>query len=368
MLFSSSCRVLFLLMGLSLLGCQKNAQETDEASTQQTRPGGPPGGPQPVFIQPFKVCKQMPDIGKNDGSTKEVCAQTSIAGATHEGYVFSQVASCDIVRTQRPFAPKAKPIVTPPDDPRLSDPEFMKELQWLTSQARSTGCACCHDSSAVATKDYANWDISTPGIWTDQLSTRALGLLSNRLDATTLGAYPKEENFGFDRSKTGIPTNDVPRMQRFVEKEVQNRGLEEQDFVGLKPLGGPLLSMIRKAPEACKPGVGIDSSGRVLWTSGAARYIYVLGEKAETPIVPPNLDKPQGTLWRLDVLSSLGKSGTPLESGLIYGSEPAGTLQQIPAKPAKVSSLVAGQTYRLHVLPDVPLASTSCFFTYPIAP
>lgn len=353
-----------LLIGINLIACQKKG---GSAEVQQ-EVGGPPRRPvAPVFIQPYKVCKDLPDISKGDGSTKEVCAQTSIAGATHEGYVFSEVTSCEVVRTQRPFVKKPTVIETSPDDPRLKDPEFMKELKWLTEQTRSTGCACCHDSSAVASKDYSVWDISHPGIWTDQLTTRALGLLSNRLDATTLGAYPAEENFGFDRSMTGIPTNDVPRMQRFVEKEVKRRGLVEQDFVGLKPLGGPLLSMIRKKPEACKPGVGITRDNRILWEGEAVRYVYVMEEKAEAPVVPPNLDRPAGTLWRLDVLSSLGKSGSPLTSGLIYGSEPTGTLQQVPVKPAKAPELLAGKTYRLHLLPDVPLASTSCLFTYPAA-
>ncbi|MCA9698471.1 MAG: hypothetical protein KC431_13155, partial [Myxococcales bacterium] len=92
-----------------------------------------------------------------------------------------------------------------------------------------------------------------------------------------------------------------------------------------------------------------------------ARYIYVLEAGADNPIVPPNLDLPAGTLWRVDVPWD---GGTPISSGEIsYGSAPAGMMQRYPEGVAP-DALVPGEEYYLYVTRDVAIPITRCLFTY----
>src|SRR5262245_35233752 len=68
-----------------------------------------------VFIPPFEDCR--------DG----VCTNVAISGCTEAGRYFPDVASCAVVRTQRPFWPEAPAAEPRADDPRLNDPAFMQE-------------------------------------------------------------------------------------------------------------------------------------------------------------------------------------------------------------------------------------------------
>lgn len=356
-----------VILAISISSCEgqkKNNNKSEEADAVPV-PSKPQERGGQVFIQPYKTCKEIDRKTNEKDAPLTVCAQNSIAGATHEGYRFSDIGSCEVVRTQRPFVKRETPLQVNSQDERLLDPVFKREYEWVTSQVRSTGCACCHDSTSVASGDYAVWDIASKGVWTDQLTTRALGLLTNRLDATTLGAYDAQENFGFDRKRTAVPTTDPARMGAFFEREIKTRGIKDADFIGLKPLGGPLLGMINKKPEACSSGVGVNENHEIRWEGPPARYIYIMEAQAKAPIVPPNLDLPEGTLWRLDVIAKLDQVGAPLASGLKYGTVPPHTVQRIPLNNETPPALVSGQTYRLHVLPDVPLASTSCLFIFP---
>jgi len=176
-----------------------------------------------------KDCRDRP------GGGEPICTPISISGATEEGLNFHEYASCDVVRTQRPFRPVPVPNRSQPNDPRLNDPSFQAELAWLTQQVRSTGCACCHDTSAGYKS--AMWDVAQGTIWTDQLTVRGLGILSGRISSKIFGNIPPEYNNGFDRSVTGIPTNDLARMKAFFEQEIQRLGITEDMFKKQKPIG-----------------------------------------------------------------------------------------------------------------------------------
>jgi hypothetical protein len=75
--------------------------------------------------------------------------------------------------------------------------------------------------------------------------------------------------------------------------------------------------------------------------------------------VPPNLDLPSGTLWRLDVLAS----AKALPSGIPYGTTPAGSFQSFPES-TPAAALTAGRTYQLVVLQDVGLPLANCLFEF----
>jgi hypothetical protein len=92
---------------------------------------------------------------------------------------------------------------------------------------------------------------------------------------------------------------------------------------------------------------------------GPVRYVYVLEDGSKNPGVPPNLDMPDGTLWRLDVLPN----ADAVASGLQYGTTPAGSFQAIP-ETSTAPALEAGTTYHLVALADVGLPVTSCLFKY----
>jgi hypothetical protein len=304
-----------------------------------------------VVIPPFQRCAPGPDGA-------ELCTWVSIAGATAPGERFADRADCAVVRTQRPYFARPPAGTTRPGDPRLSDAAFMADLAWARDQLRSTGCACCHDSVTGGVAP-SQWDIGAEGIWLDTITDSGLALFSGLADSSVLGAYPRDQNHGFDREATGVPTTDTARMRRISIAELARRGLSEAQAAAVPPFGGPIYQNQVRVPEACGPGAGIDPEGKVHFPWGEARYVYVLEQGSKNPGVPPNLDRPAGTLWRLDVLAS--RPG--LASGLAYGRTPPGSFQDLPAA-SPAPALVRGRTYQLAVLFDVGFPIVNCLFTF----
>jgi hypothetical protein len=187
-----------------------------------------------MFSSPLSA-RVPSDCRERPGGGEPICTPISISGATEEGLNFAEYASCAVVRTQRPFRPVPVPNRSQPNDPRLSDPEFQAELAWLTQQVRSTGCACCHDSSTGY--QAAMWDVAQGTIWTDQLTVRGIGVLSGRISSKIFGFIPPEENNGFDRSVTGLPTNQLTRMKAFFDREIERLGITEEMFKKQRPIG-----------------------------------------------------------------------------------------------------------------------------------
>jgi len=312
-----------------------------------------------VFIPPYLDCRE-PLAGETGlGPNGQVCAQVAVSGCTEPGKLFSNYASCDVVRTQRPFWPRPPAAEPRADDPRLNDADFMRELSWVTTQVEACGCVCCHDSNGNAGQ-AGQWDIRRGPIWLDTLSDSGLALFVGLADSSVLGAYPPADNFGFDRTATGLPTTDTPRMKAFLEGELARRGISEEEAAAVPPFGGPIQANRVRKPGSCKEaGHGIAADGRVIFQGGLARYVYVLSLGSENPGVPPNLDLPVGTLWRLDVLAS----ADALASGLVYGTTPPGSFQAFPEQ-AAAPALELGQSYQLTVLRDVGVPLANCIFNF----
>jgi hypothetical protein len=260
------------------------------------------------------------------------------------------------VRTQRPYWPAPPANVPPETDPRLSDDAFLRESAWASEQIAASGCTCCHDGRLIAA---SQWDIALGPLWIDSLSDTGLALFAGLADSSVLGAYPPDENHGFDRERVGVPSTDPARMSAFALGELMRRGRSEAWARDVPPFGGPIYENSVKPPQPCGPGEGVAPDGSVRWTGGGARYVYVLARGSKNPGVPPNLDLPQGTLWRLDALAS----ATPIASGLAFATTPSGSFQtHPPASPAQ--QLDAGETYQLFVLRDVGLPLANCLFEY----
>lgn len=311
-----------------------------------------------VFIPPFTSCVAPLDDSPGTGPEAQVCTQVAISGATEFGRYFPDYALCDVVRTQRPFW-EAPPAAEPdPEDPRLQDEAFMTELAWAKAQIEATGCTCCHDSR-LYDGAVGQWDIAAEPIWITTLSDSGLALFVGLADSSVLGAYPAADNNGFDRTQTGIPTTDTARMQAFLREEMAFRGYSEAEAEAVPPFGGPIYEASVAEPGVCGAGQGVTDAGQVLWTGGDARYVYVLEAAADNPGVPPNLDLPRGTLWRVDVAVDQPAQA----SGLSYGQPVAGAQQRFPAS-GEPTSLQAGTTYQLMVLRDVGVPITHCLFTF----
>ncbi len=312
-----------------------------------------------VFIPPFEDCRDPKPGETGSGPNGKVCTHVAINGCTEPGKYFPDYGRCEVVRTQRPFW-EAPPYAEPdPNDPRLDDPAFMAELAWATEEVEACGCVCCHDSRSFGGK-FGQWDIARGPIWIDTLSDSGLALFSGLADSSALGAFPAEQNHGFDRIQTGIPTSDTSRMKSFLQAEMARRAFTEEQARAVAPFGGPLYALTVTKPPACKIGESVSVTGSVHWLGGGkARYVYVPEEGTGNPGVPPNTDLPAGTIWRLDVLADQ----PALSSGILYGQTPDGTFQYLPdSTPAP--ALVRGQRYHLVVLDDPGLALANCEFTY----
>ena len=321
--------------------------------------GGGGGGSTGDVFKPFEQVCVDPVDGEpaGDGPDGQVCTWEAISGVTEEGRKYIDYASCEPVFSQRPYYGREVTADTAPDDPRLSDPDWVAEYDWVTAQVESAACVCCH-SEDIAPDGPSGWYLEASPIWIDTLDDDGLAMMAGWVDSTAFGAFAPEDNNGFDRETTGVPTSDVARMQAFLTGELDRRGFTEADFADTAPFGGPLYDQLFYEPEACPGDVGVSADGEVTWTGGDARYLYVLEADSMSPGVPPNLDLPDGTLWRLDV----AWTAEALPSGVAYGGLPDGADQAWPTDGAP-PALVTGDTYYLYVLRDVYQPLTRCLFT-----
>lgn len=290
------------------------------------------------------------------GPDGQVCTQQAISGATEEGRHFADYASCDVVLTQRPYWVNEISANTPDDDPRYTDLEWQQEYAWVTGQVESSGCICCH-STEVAPDGPSGWYIEADGLWVDTFYDDGMAMMAGWVDSTVFGAFPPEQNNGFARVLTGMLSNDPERMRDFFEAELARRGRVQSDFDDTEPFGGPLVDQARYEPERCDGGEGV-ADGVVTWRGGAARYLYVLEADAANPGTPPNLDLPDGTLWRVDV----APTDDPIDSGIEYGVAPDNAAQRFPVDAAP-PALELGKDYYLYAMFDVAVPITRCIFT-----
>ena len=312
-----------------------------------------------VFQPPDLVCKD-PVSGEEPGMSEggQVCTWGMISGCTEPGRKFVDYASCEPVYTQRPYYAVPPPQGAAEPDPRMADPEYKAEVDWVKEQVEACACVCCHQES-ITPNGAGIWDIEGEGNWINTFTGYGLAFAGGVVPSWPLGAYPKEENNGFDRETTGIPTTDPARMRAFFEGEMVHRGLDVAEYEKYSPTPEFFYEQHTFEPEKCEAGVGVAEDGTMTWSGGSARYVYVLAEGANNPGVPPNLDLPEGTIWRVDVRpdQKAVKSGE-----VAFGKVPAGAKQGFPADGA-TPALVAGQTYHLYVLADMGIPITRCLFT-----
>ncbi len=356
---------------LAKIGCEtfaKGAFASGEtcggtASTGGTTTGGgsgeqPSAGGGKVFVQPYELC-QAPKNGEaaGQGPGGKVCANVAISGATEAGRKFADYANCADVRTQRPYWPGPIDHETAKNDPRLQDKVYMAEVEWARQQVAATGCACCH-SNKHAPSGPSNWDIDGQGIWLDHLHDSGVAILGGLVGSAAFGAYPPEQNHGFNRTILGVPTTDVPRMQKLLLGEWSRRGLGDQDKAKYSDFGGPLVDQAKFVPQPCAKDEGVDAQGKLQWGSSTARYVYVLAADSANPGVPPNLDKPAGALWFADVPTA----AQPMQSGIVYG-QLSGTMRQRLPEQGPAPALKSGATYYIYALYDIGVPVTRCLFT-----
>lgn len=313
-----------------------------------------------VFLPPVLECRD-PIEGEPPGTSEggQVCTWAMISASTEEGRHFADYASCERVLTQRPYiaVPPPPPPVDP--DPRMDDPKYVAELDWVKGQVEASACVCCHQTS-ITPDGAAVWDIEAPGNWANTFSPYGLAFAGGFVDSSLLGAYPPEEVHGFDRSRTGLPSTDPDRLIAFFAAELAFRGFTPEDWADADPTPAPFHQQDIFEPSACAEGEGVASDGTVTWTGGGVRYLYILDEGSDNPMVPPNLDRPAGTIWKIDV----DPESSPLRTGEVrYGEVPAGAAQALPAEGAP-PPLVAGRSYYIYASADIMLPNTRCIFTY----
>ncbi len=309
------------------------------------------------FVPPYRMCvdsKPGEEPGQTDGL---VCTWTLISGCTEAGRRFDDYGYCPDVITQRPYGPSSA-TPTAANDSRLSDAPYMAEVAWAASQVDACGCACCHTKRLTPTGP-ANWHTDAPGIWTDGIRTSGLALMLGLADSRALGAFPPGRNNGFDRTQLGLPTSDVARMRRFLQAEWDRRGLTEAEGKAVPPFGGPLVEQLSFVPDDCSGGEGVAADGSVYWGGIDARYLYILEAGSKGPVVPPNLDLPDGTIWRIEV-----PNVSPPFQDARYGQVTGDQIQAFPISGAP-TALVSGTKYYLYALIDLGFPAMRCLFTAP---
>jgi len=312
-----------------------------------------------VFQPGELICTDTSGAQTTDPSGADSCTWSTIGGCAEEDKKFIDYAECTPVLTQRPYVPVPQASYkTLESDPILINPTYIAEVDWAKRQAESCGCVCCHTNS-VSPQGASIWDTEADGIWTDSFTDNGLAIMAGWIDSTSLGAHDPEDNNGFDRSRTGLPTTDIERMIAFFEGELGRRGRSADEFADATPTGGPLHTQSIFEPEPCENGEGVDASGKVSWSGGDARYVFILEEGSANPGAPPNLDEPDGTLWKLAV----DYRDDAIADGFVYGQVPMGAKQMVPIdEPAP--SLVPGRLYYIYAQRDVAIPITRCLFRY----
>lgn len=342
-------------------GCEVFAGGVFTPSDVCSEPAEPdPDGP--AFLWPELQCLD-PLQGEPPGAGEggQVCTWTMISGCTEPGRKFADYGSCETVLTQRPYTPV--PPNPPPAEPDLrpQDPAYAAELAWVTEQVEACACVCCHQTS-VTPAGASIWDIEAGGNWISSFSPYGLAFAGGFIDSSLLGAYPAADNNGFSRVGTGLPTTDEARMIAFFAAELAYRGISPDEFADDDPTPKPFYDQSIYEPGPCSSEEGVDGDGTVRWTGGPARYVYVLDAAAANPGVPPNLDLPAGTRWRLDARAGVA----PRKTGeVVYGELPPGLIQAFP-EAGEAAPLQAGTSYYLYVLADIGVPITRCLFEFAV--
>lgn len=347
-----------LASSVAACGSSPGASANPDAGSENLD-GGPPAD-RPLFVFPSLSCRApLPGEPPGKSAGGKVCTWQTVAGSTEEGRPYQDYADCSVSITERGYYP-VPPPAPPASDNRMSDPTYATEANWVKSQVEASACVCCHKSS-ITKAGASIWDIEAKGNWLNTFSPYGLAFAGGFIDSHLLGAVPAAQNNGFSRDQIGIPTTDKPRMITFFRNELAFRGKTPQDFASEPPTPAYFYQLDSYVPTACQNGAGIHADGTIVWGGPPSRYVQVLTAGSKNPGVPPNLDLPAGTLWRLDV----PVTGQPVNPGTVrYGQLPTGTTQGFPGT-GQPAALLSGQSYYLYVQVDQLAPVERCLFTYP---
>jgi hypothetical protein len=318
--------------------------------------------PDNYYVPETFQCVPPVDGVAGQGPDGSVCFWSQMSGCVEPGRQFEDYASCEDIRTQRPYVAVPPNNTEPAEDPRLADPSYAADVAWAKEQLDSCACVCCHKASA-APEGASIFDTEFPGNFLNSFTTWGLAFGANAFDSSLLGNYAPEQNNGFTRSLAGMPSTDPARMQAIFQRELEHRGSSMEDWADTTPQPDIFYRQATYQAGPCEEGEGVTADGTVRWKGGRARYLYVLDEGAANPMLPPDQDKPAGTLWRIDTLPP----AVPAKTGLVvYGGVPDGHEQEIPADGAAPAPLVEGQQYKIWALADIGQPMTRCVFTFPV--
>ncbi len=310
-------------------------------------------------VPSYETCVEPLDGVPGQSEGGQVCTVTLIGACTEEGRKYADYGTCDDVLTQQPYYNVIPGSRASEVDPRMEDPVYAAEVEWVRDQANACACACCHSTGAP--QGPAIWNTDAEGNWINTFTDFGIAFGARVIDSSLLGSYNPGENNGFTRLTAGLPSTDEARMKAFFEGEMEHRGITAADFADRTRIPEPFDEQDNFVPQACEAGQGITSDGALLWTGGRARFVYVLEEGSANPGVPPNRDIPEGTLWRVDTVPP----AVPMKTGEVrYGQLPAGSRLVYPES-GEIAPLVSGETYLLYVQTDLMLPTTRCTFVAP---
>ena len=322
------------------------------------------------YLYPVQSCTpleegaQLPEnatISVDEDGQDQLCIWNSVVGTVPEGESFAEVMGCERVWTQAPgwFTPPRR--IYRSDPAELEDENLANELRWVTDQALSGGCSCCHASGSPS--NYATgWDLSAPLVWTDTLENYQLAMLSGIFDEhRELSGYPAAENHGFDRQHTMFPTTDPDRMRAFFTAELERRGATPEEIEAGREGVQTFFGRRKVEDKDCvNPYEGLVE-GQVAWNGGTRiRQFYVLEQDAEIPGFPPFNDRPEGIVWAF-YLDPDAEDVGPGE--ITLGELPPGAMQVEPAD-GSAPEFIEGRSYRLYATPDFMLRfAINCMFS-----
>jgi len=313
------------------------------------------------YVTPaVQICMAPVDGEPGLSPDGQVCTWQQMSGCTEPGRNYEDYASCDDVRTQRPYYPSPPSSEGPSlDDSRLTDPLYAADVAWVKEQLDACACVCCHKES-ITPSGAAIFDTDATGNWVNTFSDWGIAFAARAFDSSLLGAYAPDDNNGFGRTISGLPSTDQMRMKAFFERELLHRGKTVDDYANTGPQPAIFASQAAYEPSSCESGEGVATDGTITWEGGRARYVFILEAGSANPGVPPNLDEPAGTLFKLDTIPP----AIPMKTGEVqYGVVPQGTQQSVPDDGVP-TPLVEGREYLIFALADIAVPMTRCLFVY----
>ncbi len=323
-----------------------------------------------AFLWPEQICVSVDSLSTvpadatltvADDGTEQLCFWDAFSGNVPFGMQFTDLSTCEAAFSQGPpwFSPPARVHVS--DDAVLDDAAWVEESTWVQEQVRTSGCSCCHASDA-GSGFTSGFDFDAPGVWTDSMSNAQLSMAAGIFDEHTLfGHFEADVNQGFNREHTLFASTDPDRMAAFFTAEFERRSGDNSDLEEAAGQFDALFGRLFLEPVECITPYEGMIDGKLLWNSGQVRQLYVLEVDAMTPGFPPNLDRPDGTVWALYV----SPDAPPIDPGtLALGEVPEGTWQSFPAD-GTAPTFESGRTYRLYGTPDVMIPSAlDCLTTF----